>query len=100
MTQATPTSPPASRRRWLVLGSGVHFTYDNGEEANRYTILESVGGGVAMIDYNGDGLLDLFFTGGGSFDGDVVKGKPCKLYKSLGGWKFEDVTVAAGLGPA
>src|SRR5688500_6600385 len=32
------------------------FTYKNGEEADLYTILESVGGGVAMIDYDNDGL--------------------------------------------
>ncbi len=74
-------------------GSGLHFSYRNGEEAGQCSILESVGGGVALIDYDGDGLLDIFVTGGGYFDGPdkkTLKGYPCKLYRNLGGWKFED----------
>ena len=82
--------------RDVTATSGIDFTYRNGEEADLYTILESVGGGVAMIDYDGDGLLDLFFTGGGSFDGKQIKGHPCKLYKNLGNWKFHDVTAEVG----
>jgi hypothetical protein len=84
----------------MTADSGVQFTYRNGEEADQYTILESLGGGVALLDYDGDGLLDIFLTGGGSFDGPAknqIKGLPCKLYKNLGGWKFRDVTADAGL---
>lgn len=47
--------------------SGVDFTYRNGEEANHMGILESLGGGAALIDFDGDGLLDLFIPGGGHF---------------------------------
>jgi hypothetical protein len=81
-------------------GSGINFTYHNGQEANHYAILESLGGGVALLDYDGDGLLDVFVTGGGTFDGPdkkQIKGLPCRLYKNLGGWKFRDVTAEAGL---
>jgi hypothetical protein len=80
--------------------SGLDFTYRNGEEAGHFTLLESLGGGVALLDYNGDGLLDIFVTGGGWFGGDDGKqilGYPCKLYKNLGAWKFQDVTEEAGL---
>src|SRR5262249_502150 len=49
--------------------SGIDFTYHNGEEADHGSMLESLGGGVALLDYDGDGLLDVFLTGGGYFDG-------------------------------
>jgi hypothetical protein len=84
--------------------SGIQFTHLNGLETDRYTILESVGGGVALFDYDGDGLLDIFVTGGGYFDVDkahdkirALKGHPCKLYKNLGNFRFQDVTAAVGL---
>src|SRR4051794_35904557 len=37
--------------RDVTAGSGLDFTYRNGEEADQFTILESLGGGVALIDY-------------------------------------------------
>jgi hypothetical protein len=80
--------------------SGIRFSYRNGQEAEHYAILESLGGGVGLIDFDGDGLLDIFVPGGGYFDGpkkDQLKGHPCKLYQNLGGWKFRDVTKDAGL---
>src|SRR5262249_8109960 len=70
----------------------------------------SLGGGVALIDYDGDGLLDIFVPGGGHFDRTEqqykkdpgrrprILGHPCKLYKNLGNFKFKDVTKEAGLG--
>jgi hypothetical protein len=90
-----PTGPPLFED---VTGrTGINFTYRNGEEANNYAIIESVGGGVALFDYDGDGLLDIFLPGGGYYDGQEVRGHPCKLYKNLGGMKFRDVTAEVGL---
>jgi hypothetical protein len=93
-----PTGPPVFRE--VTAASGLDFTYRNGDEAEFYTILETLGGGVALIDYDGDGLLDVFVTGGGSFAGPDkhdLKGYPCRLFKNLGGFKFRDVTKEAGL---
>ena len=98
-TDRTPEPVAPAGPAWFAdktAGSGVDFTYRNGEEADQFTILESLGGGVAMLDFDGDGLLDLFFTGGGSFDAKQIKGRPCKLYKNLGDFKFRDVTAEAG----
>jgi enediyne biosynthesis protein E4 len=49
----------------------------------------SVGTGVAIGDYDGDGLPDIFV---------VSKTGGCRLFHNLGGYKFEDVTVKAGVG--
>src|SRR6266545_5021448 len=85
----------------ITASSGIAFAYRNGEDtANHLSILESLGGGVGLIDYDGDGLLDVFFPGGGGFEGadkKTIVGSPCKLYRNLGGGKFQDVTAAAAL---
>ncbi len=92
------SGPPLFRD--MTANSGVDFTCRNGEEADHYSILETLGGGVALFDYDGDGLLDLFVTGGGRFGGpdrQRIEGLPNRLYRNLGGWKFRDVTAEAGL---
>jgi hypothetical protein len=81
----------------VTAGSGVAFTDRNGEEANHFAILESLGGGVALLDYDRDGLLDIFLPGGGYFDGEKVLGHPCRLYRNRGDFHFEDVTAKVGL---
>jgi len=49
----------------------------------------SIGTGVAIGDYDGDGRPDIFV---------VTKTKGCRLFRNLGGYKFEDVTQKAGVG--
>jgi hypothetical protein len=87
--------------------AGVSFTYHNGEEADQYSMLELPGGGLAVLDFDNDGRLDLFLAGGGSFAGpnhQQIKGRPCKLYRNVTppgataeDWRFEDVTSQVGL---
>lgn len=78
--------------------SGIQFTYRNGEEAGHYAILESLGGGVGLIDFDRDGLLDIFLPGGGYYTPDKkILGHPCALYKNVGNWKFREVTKDVGL---
>lgn len=77
--------------------AGIDFTYQNGEDG-QFTILESLGGGVALIDYDRDGDLDIFLAGGGFFEGRQIRGHPCRFYRNLGNWTFEDATQEAGFG--
>src|SRR5438477_11679143 len=59
------TGPPIFQD--MTPQSGVNFTFRNDEGKLHYVILESLGGGVALIDYDGDGKLDIFLLGGGYF---------------------------------
>jgi hypothetical protein len=100
--QRTPSTPdiPASTReddgpslfRDITAASGINFAYHNGAEAGHLSILESLGGGVALLDFDNDGKFDIFLVGGGSFEGKEIRGRPCKLYRSLGSNKFEDIS--------
>ena len=73
------------------------LTVFGGRETNRY-LLETTGCGVAMFDYDADGLQDLFFVNGTTLEG-FPKGQEPRphLYRNTGGARFEDVTTAAGL---
>lgn len=75
--------------------TGIDAVYRNGREAEKFLILESLGGGVAMVDYDLDGDLDLAFAGGGTFSGEdpiVVSGLPSSFFRNEGDWKFTRVT--------
>src|SRR5215204_5970007 len=72
-------------------------TVFGGHETNRY-LLETTGCGVAMFDYDGDGLQDLFFVNGTTLEGSPTGQEPRPhLYRNTGHARFEDVTVRAGL---
>src|SRR5437867_1766027 len=61
-------------------------------------ILESACGGVALFDYDGDGLLDIYLVTGPELT-PARERVPHRnaLYRNLGGWKFEDVSRQAGV---
>ena len=46
--------------------SRVRFKYHNDDAHSDFAILESLGGGVALFDFDGDGRFDLFVPGGGT----------------------------------
>lgn len=78
--------------------TGVDVRYQNGEEAKNFSILESLGGGVGMIDIDGDRLLDLVFPGGGRYEGQEVLGLPTRVFRNLGDWRFAEISQPAGQG--
>jgi enediyne biosynthesis protein E4 len=83
--------------------SGVTFRHSYGDR-HLDNIVEGTGGGVCLFDYNNDGLLDIYFVTGtwtkgvSDNEGRNLRGKLSnRLYKNLGGNKFADVTVEAGV---
>lgn len=77
--------------------SGIQFTVRNGEESGQFAILESLGAGVSLIDFDADGQLDVIIPGGGKFAGSTPIGLPFGLFRQWDVWKFEEVSQLARL---
>ncbi len=77
--------------------SGVDFIHVSGND-ERKLYPTGFGSGAAIFDYDGDGRLDLYFATCTPFPLDTGRTRPNKLYRNLGGGKFQDVTKASGLG--
>jgi hypothetical protein len=74
------------------------FQHRSGAPQKNY-IFETTSGGVAILDYDGDGLPDIYLLNGSTLPALEGKEKPPRaaLYHNLGNWKFEDVTDKAGV---
>jgi hypothetical protein len=81
----------------LTEAAGVTWKHFSGESSERL-LIETMGGGVGLIDCEGKGSLDIFFLNGG----ETPRGKSAgplrnALYRNEGNWRFEDVAQEAGL---
>ncbi len=75
--------------------SGIDFGTTSGETPSTQ-ILEVKGGGVALIDHDADGDLDVFVPNGATM-ADPERGPGCRLFENLGGLRFRDATAGARL---
>jgi hypothetical protein len=81
----------------VAAAAGVLFGHTSGHR-DRFYMPEINAGGVALLDFDQDGLLDLFCVNGGSVDPEATHAPGHRLYRNLGHWRFEDVTDTAGVG--
>ncbi len=84
----------------ITAESGLKWTYRNDEEAGHLALLESLGGGVGLLDFDADGLQDAILPGGGEFTGDdlqTISGLPAGVYRHLGPLSFSRVTEHAAV---
>ena len=91
----TPTDPARSLRFSRPLTTlRIDFAYLNGAGAQVGSIVETLGGGVALLDFDADGQLDVFATGGGQFTASkTLLGNSSRLFRGLGDWDFQPVVA-------
>ncbi|MEE4639964.1 MAG: CRTAC1 family protein [Wenzhouxiangella sp.] len=110
MLLCASASLSAGQDEWFVdvtASAGIDFRYDNGMSGQFY-FPEIMGGGAALFDYNGDGLLDLYLVQGGPLGreiGPAERSQGDRLYRNdsfVGDdgelvVRFADVTEEAGI---
>lgn len=114
---AVAQPPPDPIRLELVQPTPVPFLHTTGSTGQRY-VVEPMSAGLALFDYDGDGLIDVYLLNGAMLpktpqagpvwldklltnqDATQAAGPPRsnRLYRNLGNWQFEDVTEATGVG--
>ncbi|MCI0360628.1 MAG: CRTAC1 family protein [Planctomycetaceae bacterium] len=91
--------PPSARFVDVTAQAGITFVHQS-FAAGEFLFPETMGGGVAVLDYNTDGRLDLLFLNETTWPGDPAPEQAPwpALYQNDGNWRFSDVTREAGLG--
>jgi hypothetical protein len=101
MARDSGTQGPSARSNGIFTDvtdqAGITWRQFSGESPDRF-LIETMGGGVAFLDFDGDGLLDIFLVNGG----ETPHGKSSSpvrnaLYRNLGNGRFEDVAAKAGV---
>ena len=105
-----PTAPAQAADRDVPTGvriefadvaesAGVRFHHFDGRVATQY-LMDTTAPGLAWLDYDGDGLMDLFLVQGSNIKGPPPIPQPTsKLFRNEGSGRFRDVTDALGVAP-
>jgi hypothetical protein len=77
--------------------SGLDFRHEDGSSGKEY-LVEFMGAGIAVFDYDADGWLDIYFLNGAALQGTVLRSPPTnRLYRNNGDGTFADVSRQAGV---
>ncbi len=75
LTAATPA--PDVQFTDITQAVKIDFRHESSATSNKY-LVETMGGGVALLDYDNDGRLDIFFTNGASIDDPMPEDKTAR----------------------
>ena len=89
-------SAPQIRFVNVTAEAGIRFQHQNGR-SEKHFIVETLGSGVAVLDYDSDGWVDLYFVNSGVISQPDENGQNA-LYRNLGDGTFADVTLSSGTG--
>src|SRR5258708_26391634 len=98
---ATAPNPPGIRFENIAAKAGVNFITHNSPTPNKNQI-ETMVAGVALLDYDSDGWLDIYLVNGAAIP-SLQKESPAywnRLYHNNRDGTFTDVTERAGLAGA
>ena len=95
MSKQTESSP--FRFAEIAKEAGIDFVHFSGMTDDKHFPTAN-GSGVAVFDYDNDGLLDIYFATCTLLPLGTAEKGPNRLYKNLGGNHFKDVTESSGLG--
>src|SRR5436305_14082806 len=84
------------RFREVSAAWGLDFRHHHGG-AGKYYMVELMGGGVVLFDYDGDGDLDVLFVDAGRLPGHQAEAPRTRLFRHDGGGHFVDVTARSAI---
>src|SRR5947208_11081280 len=96
---ARARTPPDAKFTDITAASGINFVHVNGAYGEKL-LPETMGGGVAFLDYDNDGHQDLLFINSCFWPGHIPPGQQqptMALYHNDGVGRFTDVTAGSGL---
>ncbi|MFO0960628.1 MAG: FG-GAP-like repeat-containing protein [Isosphaeraceae bacterium] len=76
--------------------TGLRFVLNNGRSYH-HQMPETTCGGVALLDFDGDGWMDVFAVQGGEFPPDPERAGGDRLFRNRGDGTFDDVTESSGI---
>ena len=91
----TSALAPAAAFTDVTKAAGISFIHNNGATGSKW-LPETMGGGVAFLDFDGDGTPDLLFVNGTGWDRNSGQ-TTAALYRNDGSGRFADVTAGSGL---
>src|SRR5262245_3972882 len=92
--RANPTAPVVVspfRFTEITRLAGIDFVHESGMTAEKH-FPTAYGSGVAILDADGDGWLDLYFANATRLPVGTARSGSNRLYRNLGGGRFRDVT--------
>lgn len=82
----------------ITTSTGVNFRHTHGG-CGRLYVFEPMTGGLALLDYDNDGDVDIYFLNGSPLPGTKVTAPPRNaLFRNDGNWRLTDATQQAGVG--